>query len=100
MRPGSDTYIQASVRVFVPTNAYADPCLSMEPMSPPVGPTVDDLTAVLTNLPGILLTQPATDIIIDGYSGKTFDLESTLDRQRVPRGGSVGADVDVRRERT
>ena len=99
MRPGSAMYTQAVVQVFVPTNAYADPCHSEEPMSPPVGPTVDDLTAVLTNLPGILVTSPVADITIDGYSGKTFDLESTLIAERMSRRGPVGADVDVRRER-
>jgi DNA-binding beta-propeller fold protein YncE len=79
MQVGSTEYVQATVRVFVPTNAYADPCHSSEgPMDPPVGPTVDDLTTALTNLPGVLVTSPVTDITIDGHPGKTFDLESTL----------------------
>ena len=74
-----NTEVGAEVRVFVPTNAYADPCHPEDgPMSPPVGPSVDDLVAVLTSYAGIPVTSPVRDVMIDGYHGKTFDLESTL----------------------
>ena len=69
-------YNPGAVSVFVPSNVFADPCRAGEgTMSPPVGPSVDDLTQALTHLPGIR-TGPVTPITIDGYSGTTFDLEA------------------------
>jgi hypothetical protein len=79
LKEGSTYLIYASFMAFVPTNAYADPCRSdAGPMSPPVGPSVDDLTAVLSSQPGFHLMQPVTNITIDGFQGKAFELESSL----------------------
>ena len=87
--PGSTTYIKTAVRVFVPTNAYADACHSATgPMSPPVGPTVDDLVNALTSIPGVRVSVPITDITIDGFAGKSFDLESTLKNADCPDDGA------------
>ena len=86
--PGSYPAIRAAVRVFVPTNAYADACHSSTgPMSPPMGPGVDDLVTALTNIPGVRVSVPAHDVTIDGFTGKAFDLESTLKNADCPDDG-------------
>jgi hypothetical protein len=43
-----------------------------------VGPSVDDLVGALTNLVG-MPAGPVTDVTIDGYSGKSFELTNALD---------------------
>ena len=73
------SYTLSVVTSSCPRTSYEDPCLSdAEPMSPPVGPTVDDLTAALTNLPGHPCDQPSHRHHHRRYSGKTFDIKSTL----------------------
>lgn len=80
---------RAYVRVFVPTNAYSDACDSAAgPMSPPVGPTVDDLVAAITSIPGFRLSVPVHDVTIDGFAGKGFDLESSLILSECPDDGA------------
>ena len=66
------------VTVFIPINAYADPCQAKDgPMSPPVGPTVDDLTEALTHAVG-MRAGPVEDVTIDGYHGKQFLLDNNI----------------------
>jgi hypothetical protein len=43
-----------------------------------VGPSVDDLVTALTNMVGVP-AGPITDVTIDGYSGKSFELTTELD---------------------
>ena len=67
------------VSVFIPINAFADPCQAQDgPMSPPVGPTVDDLTEALTHAVGIR-AGPVEDVTIDSYHGKRFLLDNNID---------------------
>jgi streptogramin lyase len=66
------------VTVFIPINAYADPCQAKDgPMSPPVGPTVDDLTEALTHAAG-MRAGPVQDVTIDGYHGTQFLLDNNV----------------------
>jgi len=61
------------------SNVYADPCQSTGgPMSPAVGPTVDDLTQALTHQAGFS-AGPVTDVTIGGFAGKQFDLDNGID---------------------
>ncbi len=69
----------AYVIVSIPTNVYTDPChADVGPISPPVGPTVDDLTIAVTHAVGFR-AGPVTDVTIDGYQGKTFELDNNID---------------------
>ena len=53
---------------------YADPCnIDRGPMDPPAGPSVDDLVAALTSLPGMTVTKPV-DVTVSGYHGKQFTM--------------------------
>jgi basic membrane lipoprotein Med (substrate-binding protein (PBP1-ABC) superfamily)/DNA-binding SARP family transcriptional activator len=51
---------------------YDDPCQWVL-VDPPVGPTIDDLVAALTNSAGFAATE-ASDVTIDGYEGQRIDL--------------------------
>ena len=53
-------------------NVSADPCTG-ELLDPPVGPSVDDLVAALSNLAGWQIS-PVTDVTVDGYQGKAFTM--------------------------
>jgi hypothetical protein len=67
------------VEWFIVDNAFADPCHSAGgPLDPAVGPSVDDLVTALTNMVGVP-AGPVTEITIDGYSGKSFELTTELD---------------------
>jgi hypothetical protein len=69
----------AYVSVMLPINAFVDPCQTTDgPLSPPVGPTVDDLTEALTRAVG-MRAGPVTDVTIDGYHGKQFLLDNNID---------------------
>ena len=60
-------------------DVYADPCFpGLGFVSPPVGPTVDDLAAALTSMPGVTATAPV-DVTIDGHSGKQLTLTAPAD---------------------
>lgn len=48
-----------SVYFYVPTTTYADPCNEV-PVSPPVGPTVDDFVQSLREIPNISTTEPTS----------------------------------------
>jgi hypothetical protein len=55
-------------------NVSADPCTG-EPRDPPVGPTVEDLVAALTDLERFGFdVSPATDVTVDGFSGKQLTM--------------------------
>jgi hypothetical protein len=67
------------VEWFIVDNAFADPCRSAGgPLVPAVGPSVDDLVTALTSMVGVP-AGPVTEITIDGYSGKSFELTTELD---------------------
>lgn len=69
----------AYVTLFVPLDAYADPCHpDIEPTTPPVGPSVEDLTEALTGAAGFT-AGPVTDIDVDGHPGTLFDLDNAID---------------------
>lgn len=61
-------------------NVVADPCdPNEELLDPAVGPTVDDLVAALSALPGFEVTAPE-DVTISGFSGKRLQLTAPTDR--------------------
>ncbi len=69
----------AYVSVILPINAFHDPCMTTDgPMSPPVGPTVDDLTEAMINAVG-MRAGPVTDVTLDGHQGKQFLLDNNID---------------------
>ena len=53
-------------------NVVADPCGDVG-ISPPIGPTVDDLVMAIRSLEGFVSTDPV-DVTVDGHSGKEFTL--------------------------
>lgn len=55
----------------------SDPCKQMDP-DVPVGPTVADFVDAVAAHP-ILDTTPPVDVTLDGYSGKSFDLQAPAD---------------------
>jgi hypothetical protein len=57
-------------------NTYADPCLAV--LSPQIGGGVNDLVSALTNRPGFV-AGPVTDVSVDGYTGKSFELDKIPD---------------------
>lgn len=64
---------------FIVDNAYADPChLTDGPMSPPLGPSVDDFVTVVTAAPGFEVAA-LTDVTLDGRAGKSLDLSNQID---------------------
>ena len=76
---GRDPLKPAWVGVYLPTGTYSDPCRTEQgPVDPPIGPSVEDLTEALTTLVDFR-AGPVSDITIDGYHGKTFDLEHSID---------------------
>lgn len=52
-------------------NIFSDPCQWVE-VSPPVGPTVDDLAAAFANVPALNATE-ATDVTVDGFHGQQIE---------------------------
>ncbi len=67
------------VTVYIPINAFADPCHAQGgPMSPAVGPTVDDLVQALIHAAG-MRSGPVMDVTVDGYHGKEFRLDNNID---------------------
>jgi hypothetical protein len=64
----------AGVTFMIVDNVVADPCdPSQAQLVPPVGPSVDDLVAAISNLRGFEATEPV-DITLDGFDGKQFDV--------------------------
>jgi hypothetical protein len=63
-----------AVDVLIVANVVSDPCdRSRALLDPPVGNSVDDLVAALSNLAGFAATDPV-DITLDGFAGKEFEL--------------------------
>jgi len=60
----------AEISFMMVVNVVADPC-AQALLDPPVGPTVDDMVAAISNLKGFRATTPV-DIVIDGHPGKAF----------------------------
>ena len=69
-KPGSDSNI--TVSFWDVANIFSDPCQWVL-VDPPVGPTVNDLVSAFANVPGLDATA-ATDVTVDRYEGKQFDL--------------------------
>ena len=67
------------VEVMVVDNLVSDPCdRSRVMLDPPVGDSVDDLVAALSNLPGFEATDPI-DITRDGFGGKELELRAPIE---------------------
>ena len=65
-----------AVEVMIVDNVVSDPCdRSRALLDPPVGDSVDDLVAALSNLAGFEATDPV-DITLDGFAGKEFELKA------------------------
>lgn len=60
------------------TNRYVDGCAPDAVLSPAPGPGIDELLSALGNQPGIT-TGSATQVTVDGYSGKSIELTVTVD---------------------
>jgi hypothetical protein len=63
--------------VIVVDDVYADVCdPSKGPLTPRLGPTVDDLVAALSSQPGTTVSPPE-DVSVAGYSGKILEYTAT-----------------------
>jgi hypothetical protein len=59
-------------------NVYVDPCdAAAGELEPPIGASVDDLVAALSNLPGLQATAPV-NVTVGAFRGKEIEL-TTLD---------------------
>lgn len=65
---------RVGVSIVTVTNLVVDGCEDHSLADPPVGPTVDDLATALADFPPFVVTSPASDVTIDGYSGKRLEL--------------------------
>ena len=64
------------VELLVFDKVYADPChLDKGLLSPPPGPSVDDLANALAHLPGLVATTP-TDVAVGAYHGRQLTLSA------------------------
>lgn len=55
-------------------NVYVDPCNpAAGELEPPIGPTVDDLVAAISDLPGFQVTAPV-DVTVGAFTGKEIEL--------------------------
>jgi hypothetical protein len=70
----SGAFTGVGVSFTIVDNVVADPC-SGALLDPPVGPSVDDLVAAISNLEGFEATS-ATDVTVDGFGGKQFTLSA------------------------
>lgn len=66
--------MRVGVSIVTVTNLVVDGCTDHRLADPPVGSTVDDLATALAELPPFVVSSPATDVTIDGYSGKRLEL--------------------------
>ncbi len=65
------------VTFWIVDNVYADPCDPLSELDPPLGPSVDDLAAALTSLPGYEATTPSA-ITLSGFEGVEFQLTAPM----------------------
>jgi hypothetical protein len=71
--PPSDLFDMTLIPYIV-SNVYRDPCHWMAGVvTPPVGPTVDDLATALVKQAGAAAIPP-TDVTVGGYPGKKVEL--------------------------
>lgn len=56
------------------TNLTVDACSEQRALDPPVGPSVEDLAAALTELPPFEVASPPVDVTMYGYSGKHLQM--------------------------
>jgi hypothetical protein len=69
--PPDITYLFAFLTV---DNVYVDPCdAAAGELDPPIGPSVDDLVAALSNLPEFQATAPV-DVTVGAFRGKEIEL--------------------------
>jgi hypothetical protein len=61
-------------------NLTIDACDQQTPATPPVGPTVEDLAAALTELPPFEVSSPPADVTAYGYSGTHLQTRIPLDQ--------------------
>ena len=72
---GTDApYQLVGVSIVNVTNLVQDGCTTHAAADPPVGPTVDDMAAALAALSPFILTEPPSDVTVDGFSGKHLKL--------------------------
>jgi hypothetical protein len=65
---------ELEVAALIVQNVVAGQCgFGEELRSPPPGPSVDELVAAISNIPGVTVT-PAIDVSIDGVAGKELTL--------------------------
>jgi hypothetical protein len=65
-------------------NVYADPCnAAAGELEPAIGPSVDDLVAALSSLPGLQASAPV-DVTIGAFQGREIEL-TTLDFEGCPQ---------------
>jgi hypothetical protein len=94
---------QLEVAALIVQNVVAGQCGSGgELRSPPPGPSVDELVAAISNIPGVTVP-PALDVSVDGFAGKeltvtaaepascTIQTWATTDRTN----GMTGDEVDI-----
>ncbi|MQB01000.1 MAG: hypothetical protein GEU78_12020 [Actinobacteria bacterium] len=62
------------VSITTVTNLVRHGCRGHSRPDPPVGPTADDLAAVLADLAPFRVTSPPTGVAIYGYRGKYLEL--------------------------
>ncbi|MDQ3880113.1 MAG: hypothetical protein M3295_03435 [Chloroflexota bacterium] len=64
----------AGLGFWIADNVFVDPCRpQLGEVSPPVGPSVDELASALENLPFYTVT-PATDVTLAGLPGKQLEI--------------------------
>lgn len=63
----------SGMSVTTVANLVRDGCSDHSWADPPVGPTVDDLVAALSDLAPFEVTSPPKDVIVDGYRGKHLE---------------------------
>jgi hypothetical protein len=85
MTGGEPDQFNRSVKVSIVGDTSVDPCQA-EPIvqDPPSGPGVDDLVDALTSQVGFHLVSPVADVVIDGFSGRTFAQEALVDPATCP----------------
>lgn len=81
---------RGEISVLRVENVVADPCDPARALlEPPVGESVDDLVDALSRLSGFAATDPS-DISLDGYVGKEFELTAPTDPECGPGGPGLG----------
>jgi len=86
----ADTSISMGIGFLNVDNVVADPCDRLMPLlDPPVGPSVDDLVRAIADLRGFTATD-ATDVTLDGFTGKEFEVTAPDDFNGCPVDGDAG----------